>query len=250
MPAKPMDFKIIIVDDEPDARAFVRNMLMRNCPDVVLAGEAGGVEDGVALLRQMQPDLLLLDVEMEDGTGFDLLDRVSLPNFNVVFTTAHDDFALRAFRYNAMDYLLKPVDTAELVAAVRKAQQYSYLPQVKEQIAELLRTKGSENPERIILRTSQGLVFVRLSDMVRIESFGNYSFVYLSSGERHLDARNLKEYEEILPQREFFRTHQSHIVNPTFIYKLTKGEGGVVVMKDGAEVPVSRRRRDALERML
>lgn len=245
-----MDFKIILVDDEQNARAIVRNMLSSLCPNVVVVGEAGGVGEALDLLRDIQPNLLLLDVEMEDGTGFDLLDRIPTPTFGIVFTTAHDDFAVRAFRYNAMDYLLKPVDPDELVAAVRKAQQYSSLPNTQEQIIGLIRATSDKTLDRIVLRTSQGLVFTRLPELVRIESFGNYSFVYLSSGERHLDARNLKEYEEMLPQPTFFRTHQSHIVNTTFVYKLMKGDGGALVMKDGTEIPVSRRRRDALERIL
>lgn len=122
-----LPFQIIIVDDEAHARGFVRNMLLQHCPGTVVAGEADGVAAAVGLLRETKADLLLLDVEMEDGTGFDLLDQIPVLCFHVVFTTAHNDFALRAFRYNAIDYLLKPVDPNHLVSAVRKAQESNHV---------------------------------------------------------------------------------------------------------------------------
>jgi len=187
---------------------------------------------------------------MEDGTGFDLLDQIPVLCFHVVFTTAHNDFALRAFRYNAIDYLLKPVDPNHLVSAVRKAQESNHVADLQQQVAELIRATSDKTLDRITIRTSKGLVFAQLQDIVRIESCCNYSFVYLYSGERHLDARNLREYEEMLPHPDFFRVHQSFIVNTVFIHKLLKGDNGPVVLRDGAEIPVSRRRRDALERVL
>ncbi|MFN0016589.1 MAG: LytR/AlgR family response regulator transcription factor [Saprospiraceae bacterium] len=139
------------------------------------------------------------------------------------------------------------MDPTELVAAVRKAQQNRHTKQIQEQLTELLRATESKNLNRITLRTGKGLVFAPVPDIRHIESCGNYSFVFLSSGERHLDARNLKEYEEMLPAPGFLRVHQSHIVNTAHIQKLEKGEPPVVVLNGGAVVPVSRRRRDTLE---
>ncbi|MEQ1746407.1 MAG: LytTR family DNA-binding domain-containing protein [Saprospiraceae bacterium] len=243
-----MNFNILIVDDEPGARQFVRNILASECPDVGIAGEAGSVAEALDLLLKTTPDLILLDVEMGDGTGFDLLDRAPALPFNVVFTTAHDDFAVRAFRYNAVDFLLKPLDAADLVTAVRKAQQNRHKEQLQQQLTELLRANESKNLNRITLRTGKGLVFAPVLDILHIESCGNYSFVYLASGERHLDARNLKEYEDMLPQPGFLRVHQSHMVNMVHIQKLEKGSDGLVVVLHGGHiVPVSRRRREALE---
>lgn len=245
-----MDFRILIVDDEPGARTFVRNILMHECPDVSIAGEAGGVAEALYLIQKNNPDLILLDVEMEDGTGFDLLDRAPALRFNVVFTTAHDDFAVRAFRYHAIDYLLKPLDPGELVAAVRKAQDNRKAEEIRQQLTELLRATGSKDLSRITLRTGKGLVFAPVPDIRHIESCGNYSFVYLASGERHLDARNLKDYEEMLPYPGFLRVHQSHIVNTVYIQKLEKGESAALVLQGGVAVPVSRRRREVLEEIL
>jgi len=235
----------MIVDDEPAARDALRNLVLANCPGVVVAAEAGGVAEAVRLLTEKKPDLLLLDVEMEDGTGFDLLDQVSKLRFNVVFTTAHDDFAIRAFRYNAIDYLLKPIDPDELVAAVQKARQNSNYTHLQRQIANLVSTASSKLFDRITLNTADGPVFAQTNDITRIESYGNYTFVFLADGERCLVSRNLKEFEEMLPAPLFFRPHQSYLVNTAFVTKFLKEDGGYALMHDGAKIPVSRRRKDA-----
>jgi len=240
-----MDFRIMIVDDEPAARDALRNLLHANCPDVLIAGEAGSVGEALQLLEEKCPDLLLLDVEMEDGTGFDLLDRISKLQFNVIFTTAHDDFAIRAFRYNAIDYLLKPVDPDELAEAVQKARQPRTYEVLERQIANLLTTTSEKLFDRIILNTGEGPVFAKTNDIIRIESYGNYTFVFLAAGERCLVSRNLKEFEEMLPAPLFFRPHQSHLVNTAFVQKFMKEEGGYALMYDGSKIPVSRRRKDA-----
>lgn len=242
---KYMNFKIIIVDDEAACRAIIRRFLAMQGPDVQILGEASSVGEGEQLLREKKPDLLLLDVQMEDGTGFDLLDRFPKLTFNVVFTTAHDDFAIRAFRYHAIDYLLKPVDPDELATAIRKAREHQDLKTFQGQIAELVRTAADKIFDRITLPTGEGPVFARTNDLVRMETYGNYTFVYLAGGERHLVSRNLKEFEEILPHPEFFRIHQSHLVNTAFVKKFLKEDGGYAVLQDGAKVPVSRRRKDA-----
>lgn len=240
-----MDFQIMIVDDEPAARGALRNLLHANCPDVFITGEAGSVGEALQLLEKKSPDLLLLDVEMEDGTGFDLLDRISKLRFNVVFTTAHNDFAIRAFRYNAIDYLLKPVDPDELATAVQKARQTRTYEVLERQIANLLTTTSEKLFDRITLYTGDGPVFAKTNDITRIESYGNYTFVYLAAGERCLVSRNLKEFEEMLPAPQFFRLHQSHLVNIAFVKKFLKEEGGYALMHDGSKIPVSRRRKDA-----
>jgi len=239
-----MELRIAIVDDEPACRDFLRNTLLRDHPGLCIIGEAGSVAEGLELLRRESPDLLLLDVEMEDGTGFDLLDQVPQLNFNVVFTTAHDAFAIKAFRYNAIDYLLKPVDPDELAAALQKVQQNSAGASMKQQIENLLDTASGKQFDRMALPTASGPVFVSVRDMVRIESYGNYAFVFTASGERILASRNLKEFEEMLPSPVFFRTHQSHIVHTAFVKQVLKDED-CAILQDGASVPVARRKREA-----
>jgi two-component system, LytTR family, response regulator len=240
-----MDFRIAIVDDEPIARDAIRYILRKNCPDVSIAGEAGGVGEALRLLSRKRPDLLLLSVELADGTGFDLLDRVSRLDFKVVFTAACDAFAFRAFRYNAIDYLLKPVDPDELVAAVCKARPNINHVNPVDQIAGLSGAALEKSSGRIILNTRSGMVLTQAKDVARLESCGNYTFVFLAAGERCLVSRNLKEFEGMLQPPVFFRTHQSHIVNTAFVKKFLREEGYYAVMYDGAEVPVARRRKEA-----
>ncbi len=240
-----MNLKIALVDDEPACRELLRRTLQRDFPGMIILGEAGGVAEGLALLREIAPDLLLLDVQMEDGTGFDLLDRVPQIDFHVVFTTAHDAFAIRAFRYNAIDYLLKPVDPDELAAALHKVQQNGAGASMNPQIENLLDTASAKQFERMALPTASGPVFVSVRDIVRMESYGNYSFVFTASGERILASRNLKEFEEMLPSPPFFRTHQSHIVHTAFVKRFLKEDEGAVLLQDGTSVPVARRKKDA-----
>jgi len=245
-----MNYRVILVDDEDASRNAVRRILETNCPDVSVVGEADSVAAGARLLREQPADLLLLDVQMEDGTGFDLLDRLPGLNFNVVFITAHDDFAIRAFRYNAIDYLLKPVDPDELTNALRKAMERKDHAPLQTQIAQLLRSAANKSFDRITLQTGTGYVFAETKDIARIETYGNYSFVFLANGERHLVSRNLREFEEMLPMPGFFRLHQSHMVNTAFVKKYLKEDGGYAVMHDGSKVPVSRRKKEAFLEIL
>lgn len=240
----PTLLKTVLIDDEPGARAVVRDFIQKNFPDLKIEGEASGVEEAAHMISHIRPDLLFLDVEMEDGTGFDLLDKLDNLHFNVIFTTAHDDFAIKAFRYNAIDYLLKPIDPDEFIAAVEKAIQHRHQDVYEKQLLQLLKSAQEKKFDRITLNTNNGHVFTNTADITRIETYGNYSFVYLLEGDRLLVSRNLKEFEEMLPEPDFFRIHQSHIVNTNFVKKVIKEDGDQVVMKDGMKIPVSRRRKE------
>ncbi len=246
-----MPFKIILIDDEPAARAAVRSMLRTHCPQAVVIGEAGSVAEGVALLQQVTPDLLMLDIEMEDGTGFDLLEQVKPFSSQLVFITAHDEFAVRAFQCNAIDYLLKPINPQELVNAVRKAHENAQKSEVYQRVEALLRTAANGRIDQIAIHTSsKKLVFVPLKDIACVESCGNYSFVHLTSNTRYLDARNLKEYEDILPYPNFIRTHQSFIVQVSLVQQWIKEDRDLLILTTGMQVPVARRRRSNLYRIL
>lgn len=237
-------FSVIITDDEPGARAVIKRFLTQHFPEIVVAGEASGITEALRLLQEHRIDLLFLDIEMKDGTGFELLDRISDLSFNVIFTTAHDEFAVKAFRYNAIDYLLKPIDPDEFAQAVEKAMHHDSSDILQRRFAQLLKTTQEKSFDRITLATSNGHVFAKTQDITRIETYGNYSFVYLTEGDRLLVSRNLKEFEEMLPEPDFFRVHQSHIINTAFVVKVLKGEGDHAVMKDGEKIPVSRRRKE------
>ena len=244
------DFRIIIVDDELAARKVISNLLRSNHPEVLIDGVAEGVNEAEQLIREKNPDLLFLDVEMEDGTGFDLLDRFPTLDFNVIFTTAYDEFAIRAFRYNAVDYLLKPIDPDELAVAIEKVKHQRNQEVFQSQIAQLVESATNKIFDRITLQTSKGYVFTKTSDITRIESYGNYTFVFLADGERCLVLRNLKDFEEILPHPDFFRLHQSHIVNTAFVKKILKEDGGCAIMKDGTRIPIARRKKEAFLEIL
>ena len=241
MPLIP--YRTFIVDDEPDGRANITTFLHQYFPEIIIAGEAAGIKDALPLLLAEKIDLLFLDIELIDGTGFDLLDQLSEWNFNIIFTTAHDEFAIRAFRYHALDYLLKPIDPDEFVEAVKKSKEHN-LGILQRQIARLINTTQEKSFDQITLNTSTGHVFTNTKDISRIETYGNYCFVYLIEGDRLLVSRNLKEFEEMLPEPDFFRVHQSHIVNTSHVRKIIKEDGDQVIMSDGARIPVSRRRKE------
>lgn len=245
-----MDLRIVIVDDEPNTRSTIRKLLTQYCDGIAVVAEAGSVQEALTVLFKFPIDLLLLDVEMEDGTGFDLLDRLPQINFNVAFVTAHDDFAIKAFRYNAIDYLLKPVDPDELAAMVQKAKDSTNYETLRKQISQLIHAANEKTFDRIALNTTAGVIFAATKDIARVESYGNYSFVFTRDGDRHLVSRNLKEFEEILPAPEFFRPHQSHLINTALVKKFDKEDGGQAILLDGTKIPVSRRRRIAFLEIL
>jgi two-component system, LytTR family, response regulator len=238
-----MGIKILIVDDESSARVVIRHFL-QSMTEIDQIAEASGVREGIEYLNLNKIDLLFLDIEMQDGTGFDLLDAVPNLEFQVIFTTSHDEFAIKAFRYHAIDYLLKPVDPDEFKESVQKVITNRNLRLSKEQLEGLSIANAEKNFERITLATSNGLVFTKTNDISHIESYGNYTFVYLASSERHLVSKNLKEFNEMLPQPPFFRTHQSFILNTEFVKKISTSELVVAIMNNGFKVPIARRKKD------
>lgn len=246
-----MPIRIAIIDDESMARASLRRMLLhQGIPDHHIA-ESGSVRDGLNLLKSITPDLLLLDIEMEDGTGFELLDKLGEIPFNVVFCTAHNEFAIRAFRYNAIDYLLKPVLPEDLSAAVEKTMMQMDFHIWQKQIEGLLHTASSRSFDRIVIPSSSGPIFIHINEIVHLESYGNYTFVFLGSGERLLASRNLKEFDEMLPRALFLRTHQSYIVQILLVKELVKtSSGDLAIMQSGARIPIARRKKELVRGVL
>ncbi len=236
--------RAVLCDDEPQSRLTLKVFLNDYCPDVEIVGEADGVMAGIQLIRQARPDVVFLDVEMEDGTGFDLLKKFPNPSFQVIFTTAYNDFALKAFRYNALDYLLKPIDIDELIQAVDRISPGKLSPSHTEQITALLEANHIGRFEKIAVSSNEGLHFLNLKDIVRLESDINYTTFHLASSERITVSKTLKTFEELLPEGEFYRPHQSHIVNLGYVKKVLREEGGYLVMEDGFKIPLSRARKD------
>ena len=235
--------RAVIIDDEVESRNTIFNILKNYCDNVAVVGQAENVTEGIRLINKERPDVVFLDIQMPDGSGFDLLEKMANIDFQVIFITAHDQFALKAIKFSALDYILKPVDPQQLIDAVNKIKEPGTdTDALTHKIQTLLRNKNGFN--RITLPTFEGYRFINIKDIVRCEADSNYTYFYLNSGEKILVTRTLKEYENILSELDFIRVHQSHLVNIKFVDRYIKGDGGTIVMVDGSEVDVSRRRKD------
>lgn len=235
--------RTIIIDDESRARSALKQEVKLNCPDIELVGEADSIESALSLIRETDPDLIFLDIQLSDGLGFTILDHAKGHEFSIIFTTAYSEYAIKAFKTSAIDYLLKPIDSAELIQAVQKAVAFN-----NNRTPEVVHHEANNDIQqrqlkKIILHTSDGLHVIQIADIIRCNSYGNYSFVFLKDGSKILLAKILKEIEENLSGSGFERVHHSHLVNLNHVRSYRNKEGGVVVMSDGSEVPVSMRKK-------
>lgn len=215
--------------------------------DMEVIGEADGVRAGLKSLEQHKPDLLLLDVEMADGTGFDLLAMYGELDFKVIFVTGHDAYAIKAFKFSAIDYLLKPVDPEELIKAIQKAKKSLNLEEQRMQVSTLVDNKGKPSADqKILLKDTENVYLVEVKDIIRCESETNYTKFFLSDGRKLTISKTLKEYDNLFEEQSFFRAHQSHLINLQHFDRYEKKEGGIVHMKDGSTLPVAVRKKEAL----
>lgn len=236
----------LIIDDEPKNIRILQGLLEESCPEVTVTGEAVSAESAIPLIHEKQPDLVFLDIEMPYGNAFDLLDKIMPVNFEIIFITAFDDYTLKAFKYSALDYLLKPVSIDELKNAVRKAKEKIRVKNINQQLQNLLFNinKTNSSLQKIALPCKDGLVFVLLTDIIRFEAKAGYTNVFAVTHQKYVSSRSIKEYEEILPDDIFFRIHNSHIINLNWVKKYHKGRGGLIEMSDGAMIEVATRRKD------
>ncbi|MBI1837212.1 MAG: response regulator transcription factor [Flavobacteriia bacterium] len=242
--------KAIIIDDIELARITFKKDLETYAPDIEVIGEAGGVVEGAKLLRTVKPDILFLDIQMQDGSGFDLLDVLADISFKIIFITASDAHAIKAFRYAAIDYLMKPIDPDELVAALEKFRK-SYLNEnEKYQLLNESLKNHSKLNERLALHSQDKIHIVNICDIIRCESNVNYTEFHFNNAKKLLVSKTLKEFEDILTIHQFYRVHQSHLVNTKFIREYVKIEGGHLIMNDGSMVPVSTRKKPEVMKML
>lgn len=231
----------IIIDDLPLAIASLRQDLEDYCPDIKVIATADGVIEGSKLLRKIKPDILFLDVQMGDGDGFDLLDIIDTSAFPVIFTTASEDYAIKAFQYAAVDYLLKPMDPELLVQAIEKAK---LKPQLSDQQKNIIKNNtGDTRAREIALNTQEEIRVVALADIIRCTSMDNYTQFFIADGSKVLVTKTLKQYERMLPEEMFLRVHQSHLVNIHKIKSYIKTEGGYLLLKNGEHIPVSVRKK-------
>ncbi|MFN8243647.1 MAG: LytTR family DNA-binding domain-containing protein [Ferruginibacter sp.] len=235
----------IIVDDETKGRLALREKLTAYCPEVNIIAEASNGQEALFLIRQYQPQLVLLDIEMPKMNGFEMLNELKEKNFHIIFTTAYDQYAIRAIRYAAFDYLLKPIDIEELKTAVAKIAAAENLQTQKQlQLLEQNLQQPKKLLHKLAVPTLEGLFFFDLSEIVHLEANSNYTLIYFSGKPKITASRTLKEFEEILPEDIFFRTHHSHIINLHFIKRYIRGDGGQIELLNGDYVDVSRRKKE------
>lgn len=244
--------RTVLIDDETDSIRVLQKLLEASCPQVEIVGEADGVETGMHIIQATRPDLVILDIEMTQGNAFDLLNALQPIRFQVIFVTAFDNYAIRAFKYSAADYLLKPVDMDELREAVERVSARMGEKTIMDQMKMLLENVGTFQllQQKMAIPTLTGLIFVPFRDIIRFEAKGSYTAIYLINREQVTAIRNIKEYEDLLPEAIFCRVHNSHIVNLHLVRKYHKGRGGHVVMEDGSSIEVASRRREELLRRL
>ena len=237
----------LIVDDEFQSREVISLMLSAMFPEIKIVGLAGTVNEGLEGIEKRKPQLVFLDVQMKNETGFDLLDKLNEKNFQLIFTTAHSEFAVKAFRYSALDYLIKPIDASELEYAVKKAKQRIQLHQssTPEQVQLLTQhLDGSKKiPDKIAIPTPEGLMFIWVNDIIYCHGLGNYTEFFLLNGQKITSSHTLKQYEELLSDHLFFRAHKSFLINLSHIKKYLRGEGGTAVMSNGHEIEIARRNK-------
>lgn len=230
----------IIIDDEPAVRNTIAAIIRTSFPEIEVIATAGSVAEGCDTLLRHQPDILFLDVEMPDGTGFDLLTKISPVTFRVIFVTGHQEYALQAIKVSAIDYILKPVDQDDLVAAIRKARTVISHEEEQMKLAALAdNMQGKKVLKRIILKSADALQLVAVSDIIRAEADSNYTHFRLSGGKHVIVSRTIKEFEGMLAGSAIIRVHQSHLVNLNHVDKFIKRDGGYLQLKDGSSIPVS-----------
>lgn len=241
-----MRIRSIIVDDEKHGRENLSGILREHCPDVLIAGEAGSVEGAIDLINELNPDLVFLDIEMPRANGFNLLERFDAPDFEVIFVTAFDNYAIKAIRFSAVDYILKPINYKELKSAVDKVRTRFQRKEENKRMHELFRNlQQPENP-RIGLPVADRIEFVGIRDIIHCKGEGNYTHIYFENNKHLLVAKTLVEFEELLQEYSFIRTHKSHLVNLRHVSAYLKIDGGSLRLSNGDIVAISRRRKEMI----
>lgn len=235
----------IIIDDEAKGRLALREKLSAYCPQIKVLAEATNGQEAIMLIQHHKPQLIFLDIEMPRMNGFEMLNELPEKNFHIIFTTAYDQYAIKAIKYAAFDYLLKPIDIEELRTAVSKIDTQGN-NQTKKQV-ELL-SQNMQQPKKqlskLAIPTLDGLLFYNISDIIHLEANSNYTNIYLINKIKITASKTLKEFEELLPDDIFFRTHHSHLINLNYIKRYIKGDGGQIELQNGSYVDVSRRKKD------
>lgn len=238
--------KAVIVDDEENNIGALQSLLTQFCPEIDITGTAGNARQAFTVISELQPQLVFLDIEMPMGNGFDLLEKLMPVNFEVIFVTAFDQYAITAFKYSALDYLLKPVSIDDLKRAVSRSVLRIAEKNVNNRIETLIANFRNEAQglKKIGLPTAEGLIFEEIENIIHLQAESNYTLVFIRNKKKMTITKSLKEFEDMLPASIFCRLHHSHIVNLNYITKYYKGRGGYVELSDGTTVEVSTRKKD------
>jgi len=238
--------RTIIIDDEQDAVDFITSIIGEYCDSLEVVGRAYNITDGTSIIKEKKPDLVFLDVEMPNGTGFDLLAQFPEKDFDVVFITAFNHYAIKAIKFSAVDYILKPINIKEFIEGVNKVirKRYEKSTAGNANLSILLENLRSPLPSRLAIPTSDGMEYLNPKEIIRIEADRSYSWFFINGNRKILVSKHLKEFQELLGDRNFFRSHNSHLVNLKFVKKFIRKEGGYIEMHDGSMVPISRNKKD------
>ena len=239
--------RTILIDDEEHVRENLKQILTSNFKNIEIVGEGNSVDSAIQIIKETAPDLVFLDIDLSDGSGFTVLDNINSINFKVIFVTAFNEHAIKAFQYNALDYILKPIDVDLLQVAISKVKDKATKElitrnEVKELIENLSRT---ESDKKLILKDKEYNYYIRVGDIMRCEADGNYTTIYCTEQDKIVVSYPLKKYVSMLPESLFFRVHQSNLINLAFVKKVLKEDSGIVVMNDGSKIPIARRRKEA-----
>jgi two-component system LytT family response regulator len=244
--------RTIIIEDEENVKISIEKKLEQFCPEVNIIGWANNVKNAVNLIVETKPDLVLLDIKLPDGTGFDILKILQPINFKLIFLTAYNEYATEAFRFSAIDYLVKPVQVEELKQAIAKASQTINLQSIESRLDTLFNNINnlSKKEKRLVLHTTESIRVVELSEIIRLEADINYTRFYLTDGKEILVSKTLKEYVEMLCSYNFFRSHKSHLINMDYFKSFEKADGGYILLKNNQQVPLSIRNKDNMLELL
>ncbi len=238
--------RAIIIDDEKDSIQTLALLLSSYCPEIELIARCESGNEGIQAIRNHQPELVFLDIEMPQMNGFSMLEKLGSYPFEVIFVTAYNQYAIQAIKFSAFDYLLKPIDAEDLVKAVEKWKNKKAPVQPFEQFQHLLQSlkQPISTIQKLAIPTVEGFLFVQMSEIVRLETAGNFTVFHLLNKTQVISTQIIKEWEETLQAHSFFRIHNSYIVNLQYVKKYVKGENGQVIMEDGTTLDISRRRKD------
>ena len=239
--------KAIIIDDEPDCVKLLALQLKMYCPQVQVVAGCTESETGYLKIKELLPDIVFMDIEMPVMNGFQLLEKIGSIQFSLVFVTAYDQFAVKAFRFSALDYLLKPIDGKDLKAAVEKAEQRHWpQPQQLNLLKEQLHGGTKNIPDKIALPYQNGVIFAEIKNVIYCESDNNYSRIYTVDGKKYLVAKTLGDIQEVLEERNFLRIHRQYLINLSHIKKYVRGDGNYVIMSNDQSIPVARNQKERL----